>query len=76
MFDNIAPKTDSVRNIYDRALEKVNSGQENNVVINLADTKASVSDLQKQFIDRPIKGLGKVIVIDQTGKPIKIKQGG
>ncbi|MEI2630984.1 hypothetical protein V8O30_25515, partial [Erwinia aphidicola] len=73
VFDNIAPKTNSVRNIYDRALEKVNSGQTNNVVINLADTKASVSDLQKQFSDWPIKGLDKVIVIDQTGKPIKIK---
>jgi len=47
VFDNIVPKTNSVRNIYDRVLEKVNSGQTNNVVINLADTKASVSDLQK-----------------------------
>ncbi|WP_368350127.1 VENN motif pre-toxin domain-containing protein [Pectobacterium peruviense] len=73
IFDNIAPKTNSVRNIYDRALEKVNSGQTNNVVINLADTKANVSDLQKQFHDWPIKGLDKVIVIDQSGKPIKIK---
>ncbi|HDL7739383.1 TPA: hemagglutinin repeat-containing protein [Yersinia enterocolitica] len=73
VFDNIAPKTNSVRNIYDRALEKVNSGQTNNVVINLADTKASISDLQKQFSDWPIKGLDKVIVIDQSGKPIQIK---
>uniref|UniRef100_UPI001F4F3E48 CdiA C-terminal domain-containing protein n=1 Tax=Rosenbergiella collisarenosi TaxID=1544695 RepID=UPI001F4F3E48 len=73
VFDNIAPKTNSVRNIYDRALEKVNSGQTNNVVINLADTKATVSDLQKQFNDWPIKGLDKVIVIDQSGKPIQIK---
>lgn len=73
VFDNIAPKTNSVRNIYDRALEKVNSGQTNNVVINLADTKASVSDLQKQFSDWPIKGLDKVIIIDQSGKPIRIK---
>lgn len=73
VFDNIAPKTNSVRNIYDRALEKVNSGQTKNVVINLSDTKASVSDLQKQFSDWPMKGLDKVIVIDQSGKPIKIK---
>ena len=73
VFDNIAPKTNSVRNIYDRALEKVNSGQTNNVVINLADTKASVSELQKQFSDWPIKGLDKVIVIDQSGKPIRVK---
>nr|WP_241593371.1 hypothetical protein [Rosenbergiella epipactidis] len=73
VFDNIAPKTNSVRNIYDRALEKVNSGQTNNVVINLADTKASISDLQKQFNDWPIKGLDKVIAIDQSGNPIRIK---
>jgi len=50
VFDNIVPKTNSVRNIYDRVLEKVNSGQTNNVVINLADTKASVSDLQKKLV--------------------------
>lgn len=73
VFNNIAPKTHSVRNIYDRALEKVNSGQTNKVVINFADTKVSVSDLQKQFSDWPIKGLDKVIVIYQSGKPIQIK---
>ncbi|WP_419177751.1 hypothetical protein [Pectobacterium brasiliense] len=39
----------------------------------MADTKTNVSDLQKQFHDWPIKGLDKVIVIDQSGKPIKIK---
>ena len=51
----------------------MNSGQTNNVVINLADTKASISDLQKQFNDWPIKGLDKVIAIDQSGNPIRIK---
>lgn len=73
IFDNIAPKTNSVRNIYDRALEKINAGQTKSVVINLADTKVSVGDLQKQFNDWPMKGLDKVIVIDQSGKPTRIK---
>ncbi|MCX8752382.1 hypothetical protein J3U57_12445 [Gilliamella sp. B3464] len=73
IFDNIAPKTNSVRNIYDRALEKINAGQTKSVVINLADTKVSVDDLQKQFNDWPMKGLDKVIVIDQSGKPTRIK---
>ncbi|WP_425281361.1 hypothetical protein [Pectobacterium odoriferum] len=53
--------------------KKVEKGQTNSVVINLADTKASVSDLQKQFSDWPVKGLDRIIVIDQSGKPIKIK---
>lgn len=43
--DNIASKTKSVRNIYDRVLENVDGGQTNNVVINLADLKAIVKDL-------------------------------
>lgn len=73
IFDNYAPSSGSIRNIWREVETKVEKGQANSVVINLADTKASVSDLQKQFSDWPVKGLDKIIVIDQSGKPMRIK---
>ncbi|WON75603.1 DUF6862 domain-containing protein [Serratia sp. UGAL515B_01] len=73
IFDNYAPSSGNIRNIWREVKKKVEKGQTNSVVINLADTKASVSDLQKQFSDWPVKGLNKIIVIDQSGKPIRIK---
>lgn len=73
IFDNYAPSSGNIRNIWREVEKKVEKGQTNSVVINLADTKASVSDLQKQFSDWPVKGLDRIIVIDQSGKPIKIK---
>jgi filamentous hemagglutinin len=73
IFDNYAPSSGNIRNIWREVEKKVEKGQTNSVVINLADTKASVSDLQKQFSDWPVKGLDKIIVIDQSGKPIRIK---
>ncbi|MEY0303411.1 hypothetical protein AB7W11_15980 [Providencia manganoxydans] len=68
VFDNIAPTSPSVRNIYDRASQKVLSGQTSNVVINLEGSSALASDLEKQFLDWPMEGLDKVIIIDQNGK--------
>lgn len=68
VFDNIAPTSPSVRNIYDSASEKVLSGQTSNVVINLEGSSALVIDLEKQFLDWPMEGLDKVIIIVQNGK--------
>ncbi|WP_392558254.1 CdiA C-terminal domain-containing protein [Orbus mooreae] len=73
IFDNYAPSSSNIRNIWREVDKKVQKGQTNSVVINLADSKATVIDLQRQFIDWPIKGLDKVIVIDQSGKIVKIK---
>ncbi|WP_337234082.1 VENN motif pre-toxin domain-containing protein [Proteus terrae] len=73
IFDNYAPSSGNIRNIWREVEKKVEKGQTNSVVINLADTKVSVSDLQKQFSDWPVKGLDKIIVIDQSGKPVRIK---
>ncbi|PIT44306.1 hypothetical protein BHC46_10280 [Snodgrassella alvi] len=73
IFDNYAPSSSNIRNIWREVDKKVQKGQTNSVVINLADSKATVTDLQKQFKDWPIKGLNKVIVIDNSGKAVRIK---
>ncbi|MCO6555559.1 MAG: hypothetical protein J6572_11205 [Gilliamella sp.] len=73
IFDNYAPSSSNIRNIWREVDKKVQKGQTNSVVINLADSKATVADLQKQFKDWPIKGLNKVIVIDRSGKAVRIK---
>jgi RHS repeat-associated protein len=73
IFDNYAPSSGNIRNIWREVEKKVERGQTNNVVINLADTKATIKDLQKQLNDWPVKGLDKIIVIDQSGKPVRIK---
>ena len=73
IFDNYAPKTSSVRNIWSGVKEKIDSGQTTNVVINMSDTKVSIPSLQQQLNNWPIIGLDKVIVIDKSGNPVRIK---
>lgn len=73
IFDNYAPKSNSVRNIYSEVKSKIDKGQTSNVVINMSDTKVSVPELQKQLTQWPIMGLDKVIVIDKTGNAIRVK---
>ncbi|MEN3753879.1 hypothetical protein ABC733_18155 [Mangrovibacter sp. SLW1] len=73
IFDNYAPKSNSVRNIYSEVKSKIDKGQTANVVINMSDTKVSVPELQKQLTQWPIMGLDKVIVIDKTGNAIRVK---
>ncbi|WP_159565321.1 hypothetical protein [Budvicia diplopodorum] len=73
IFDNYAPKSSNVRNIYSEVKRKVVTGQTTNVVINMSDTKVSLPTLQSQLNQWPIMGLDKVIVIDKTGNAIRIK---
>lgn len=73
IFDNYAPKSGSVRNIWTEVKGKINEGQTNNVVINMSDTKVSAPELQQQFTKWPIVGLDKIIIIDKTGNPIRVK---
>ena len=73
IFDNYAPRSNSVRNIYSEVKSKVDKGQTSNVVINMSDTKVSIPELQKQLTQWPIMGLDKVIVIDKTGNAIRVK---
>ncbi|MEX6158384.1 VENN motif pre-toxin domain-containing protein [Providencia manganoxydans] len=73
IFDNYAPKSGSVRNIWTEVKGKINEGQTNNVVINMSDTKVSAPELQQQFTKWPIVGLDKIIIIDKTGNAIRVK---
>ncbi|WP_457337786.1 CdiA C-terminal domain-containing protein [Rhizobacter sp. P5_C2] len=71
VFDNIAPETSNVRNIWSAARDKVEAGQTKNIVINLADSNASVEKLLEQFHKYEIPDLQRVIIID-TSKSITI----
>ncbi|MEI9535675.1 VENN motif pre-toxin domain-containing protein, partial [Moellerella wisconsensis] len=73
IFDNYAPKSSSVRNIWSEVKGKIEKGQTNNVVINISDTKVSVPELQQQLTKWPIMGLDKVIIIDKTGNAVRVK---
>lgn len=73
IFDNYAPKSSSVRNVWSGIKEKIDKGQTENVVINISDTKVSVPALQQQLTNWPIMGLDKVIVVDKSGNVIRIK---
>nr|WP_051916750.1 MULTISPECIES: hemagglutinin repeat-containing protein [unclassified Serratia (in: enterobacteria)] len=73
IFDNYAPRSNSVRNIYSEVKTKIDKGQTSNVVINMSDTKVSIPELQKQLTQWPIMGLDKVIIIDKTGNAIRVK---
>lgn len=68
VFDNIAPSTSRVENIWDRARLKVEGGQTRNVVINMADSRATASSLMQRFDSHPIPNLQRVIVIDRAGR--------
>ncbi|NIH20118.1 VENN motif pre-toxin domain-containing protein [Morganella morganii] len=72
VFDNYAPKSSSVRNIWTEVKGKIDKGQTNNI-INMSDTKISVPELQQQLTKWPIMGLDKVIIIDKSGNAIRIK---
>ncbi len=73
IFDNYAPSSSSVRNIWSGVKEKIDSGQTKNVVINMSDTNVSIPALQQQLSKWPIMGLNKVIIIDKSGNVVRIR---
>ncbi len=48
-YDNYAPTTSNVRNMGDTIEGKINSGQTENVVVNLDDSPATPDQLQSQL---------------------------
>ncbi|MFZ4835196.1 hypothetical protein [Rouxiella sp. Mn2063] len=46
IFDNYAPKSGSVRNIWSEVKGKIDEGQTTNVVINISDTPATMDSLK------------------------------
>ena len=75
VWDNYAPTSSNVRNIWSEVGKKVKKEQAPNVVVNLNGSKTEVKDVIKQFDKYPIQGLEKVIIIDKAGKPIEMKLG-
>nr|WP_255562900.1 hypothetical protein [Frischella sp. Ac48] len=73
IFDNYAPSSNNVRNIWAGVEDKVLKGQTNNVVINISDSKVTVDALEEQFSKWEIKGLDKIIVIDKSENITRIK---
>jgi hypothetical protein len=72
IFDNVAPSTGSPRNIASRIQEKVDEGQTDRIVLNLADSPVDISKLNAQLHDWPIDKLKEVLVIDSQGNLIHL----
>jgi hypothetical protein len=68
LFDNYAPRTNNVRNIWSEVSRKVSVRQADNIVINLADSPVSGSDVRAQFRAYPIDGLNRLWIIDRSGR--------
>ncbi|MPZ83815.1 MAG: hypothetical protein GEV28_26855 [Actinophytocola sp.] len=67
VFDNYAPSGSNPRNIAANIQEKIDSGQTERVVLNLADSNVDPDALRAQLRDWPIEGLKEVVVIDKNG---------
>ncbi len=72
IFDNVAPTTDSARNIADRINEKVSDEQAKRIVLNLADSAVDLEAMGAQLRDWPIPGLEEVIVIDKQNRVVHL----
>ena len=73
IFDCYSPSGSSVTNIHGKVKKKILEEQTESVVINMADTSATFEAVKQQFMDWPIPGLKKIIVIDQFGKITRIQ---
>jgi HK97 family phage prohead protease len=73
LFDNYAPRTDNVRNIWRNVAKKVSDKQADSIVVNLGDSAITLSEMNAQFCGFPISGLSKLWVIDRNGKLFYLK---
>lgn len=63
VFDNVAPSTSSPRNIADRIIEKVETGQTERIILNLDDSEVSLDNFREQLTNYLIDGLKELIII-------------
>jgi hypothetical protein len=75
LFDNYAPVTNNVRNIWSYVARKISGKQADNIVINLRDSQATLLELDAKFRDYPIPGLNNLWVVDRTGKLNYLQKG-
>jgi len=75
IFDHYAPTSSRARNIWSSIRdEKIRPGakppQANRIVLNLADSEASLPELQRQFAEHPVPDLEEVILLTREGEII------
>ncbi|WP_051080343.1 hypothetical protein [Methylocystis rosea] len=75
VFDNYAPVTGSVRNVWDNVAGKVARKQASSIIINLRDSSISTAEVEAQFRRYQIDGLNRLWVIDRDGKLFYLKGG-
>ncbi|MCV6547515.1 MAG: hypothetical protein OIF56_09575 [Cohaesibacter sp.] len=64
IYDNYAPTTDRVRNIWTYILEeKIQEGQTKRVVLNLTDSPVTIAEVLQQFKQYPMEELLDLIII-------------
>jgi len=74
-FDAFSPRQGTVvRNVHDRAVQKLRAGQAKSFVINLGQWGGNLDDLLKQFRHWPEKGMRQVIIIDANKNVLNILQ--
>ncbi len=67
LFDNYAPSSSNVRNIWANIATKVNREEAPNIILNLIDTRLSAGDFAELLSTDPIPGLNRLWVIDKNG---------
>jgi Contact-dependent growth inhibition CdiA C-terminal domain len=67
VFDGYAPTSPNINGVRSGVVDKINKGQADRVVVNLADTNVSSGSLRQSLKDNPPPGLKEVITIDQNG---------
>ena len=68
IFDNLAPQTNSLRNIRGSIQNKVEENQAKNIILNLRDTPVTVKDIEDYLLLYPVDGLDKLWIIDRWGE--------
>jgi len=72
IFDNYAPSTGDPRNIASNIKIKVDTGQTDRIILNMADSPVSLGQMSAQLHDWPIAGLKEVIAIDAQGNIVHL----
>jgi hypothetical protein len=68
IFDNYAPITDRVLNIWSYVARKVNENQAKSIILSLRDTNVTKREIEQIFIEAPIEGLNNLWIIDRQGQ--------
>ena len=68
IFDNLAPQTNSLRNIRGSIQNKVEENQAKSIILNLRDTPVTLKDIEDYLLLYPVNGLDKLWFVDRWGE--------